>query len=413
MVGGITFLAFSANIVNAADSYQLHRFEKHHLAGEFFSEGAAIGDFNKDGHGDIVAGPFWFAGPDFTERHVYYEPKPFDPLGYSNNFFAFAQDINRDGWDDILILGFPGADGSWYANPRGEPGMWERHQVVDVVDNESPTFADITGDGQPEIICSQDGYYGYASPNWNHPELPWKFIRVSDQSAGGRFTHGLGIGDVNNDGRMDLIETNGWWEQPATPTTDGQWTAHKWPFSRGAAQMYAYDVNGDGLNDVVTSLEAHGYGLVWHEQKPSTGNASPEFVTHVIMGRETSESPYGLKFSQLHAVDLVDMDGDGLKDIVTGKRHWAHGPNGDAEPNAPAVLYWFKLQRGKDGAVDWVPYQIDADSGIGTQVLAGDINGDSLPDVVVGNKKGIFVHIHRCEDVSQADWAAAQPQRVQ
>jgi hypothetical protein len=114
-------------------------------------------------------------------------------------------------------------------------------------------------------------------------------------------------------------------------------------------------------------------------------------------------------FSQLHAVDLIDMDGDGLKDIVTGKRFWAHGSSGDAEPNAPAVLYCFKLVRGKDKSVDFIPYKIDDDSGIGTQVVARDINSDKLPDIVVGNKKGTFVFLHEKKKVSKEEWERAQP----
>ena len=49
------------------------------------------------------------------------------------------------------------------------------------------------------------------------------------------------------------------------------------------------------------------------------------------MGKEP-ENKYGVKFSELHAIDLVDMDGDGLKDIVTGKRFWSHGRIGRSGP---------------------------------------------------------------------------------
>ena len=127
------------------------------------------------------------------------------------------------------------------------------------------------------------------------------------------------------------------------------------------------------------------------------------------MNKDPKDNKYGVKFSQLHAIDLVDMDGDGLMDIVTGKRFWAHGPTGDVEPGAPAVLYWFKLVRGADKSVDFIPYLIDSDSGIGTQVQAADVNGDGLNDVVVGNKKGTFVHLHSTKQVSREEWEKAQP----
>jgi hypothetical protein len=178
----------------------------------------------------------------------------------------------------------------------------------------------------------------------------------------------------------------------------------------GGAQMYVYDVNEDGLNDVITSLTAHGYGLAWYEQTKN-GKGEIDFKQHIILNNEAKPNDYGVSFSQLHAVDLVDMDGDGLKDIVTGKRFWAHGNHGDAEPNAPAVLYWFQLAHNKDKSVNFVPHQIDDDSGIGTQVLASDFNGDKLPDIVVGNKKGTFVHVHQKKKVSKKEWEAAQPKR--
>ncbi len=411
-----------------AQSFTLHAFEKVRLTDRFWSEGATFGDFNKDGNQDVASGPYWWEGPTFSARHTFYpdnrgwQKKHPDgsiqtiqgfegALGtkntYSRNFLAFAHDFNADGWDDILILGFPGEESAWHENPQGASGYWTRHIILDVTDNESPTFADLTGDGRPEIICSSGGHYGYASPDWKHPEKPWKFRPVTPKGPWQRFTHGMGIGDVNNDGHMDLLAKEGWWEQPAGLEGDPAWKHHPYPFSPGGgAQMYAYDVDGDGDNDVITSIAAHGYGLAWYENIPTPEGIS--FENHTFMNKEASENRYGVSFSQLHAIDLIDMDGDGLKDIITGKRFWAHGPNGDAEPNAPAVLYWFKLDR-NDKGVDFIPHLIDDNSGIGTQVMAKDIDGDGYPELVVGNKKGTFVHRHLVQEVDRDTWMRAQP----
>jgi hypothetical protein len=422
--------ALSVSLSTFAADYTVHTWKKIQLSDLFWSEGANIGDFNKDGKMDVVSGPYWWEGPDFKVRHEYYPAAKSWKLGpiskitiagfegalghnntYSDNFFAFSYDFNKDGWDDILIYGFPGLDASWYENPQGKQNdngseHWKRHKVFNVVDNESPHWGDITGDGKPEIVCNSAGTFGYAEPDWSDPAKPWKWNAVTPMMGWQRFTHGMGFGDVNGDGKADMLEAGGWWEN----TGSAEWKKHAAKFGRGGAQMYVYDVNGDGLNDVITSIEAHGYGLSWFQQKRDGGEIS--FVENAFVGKTAKDNKYGVVFSQLHAVDLVDMDGDGLKDIVTGKRFWAHGAHGDADPNGAAVVYWFKLVRNPDGSVEWLPYLIDNNSGVGTQVVAADVNGDKLPDVIVGNKNGTFVHIHGVKNATKEEWEKAQPKPV-
>jgi len=142
------------------------------LDGLYYSEGATSGDFNQDGHVDVASGPLWFEGPNFTVPHRFYHQEPFDQLNYANNFLAVTDDFNGDGWDDILVVGFPGEDTSWFENPQVADRYWPRHQVMDTVDNESPTYVDLTGDGRGEIVCSVAGYFGFAEVNREAAERP-------------------------------------------------------------------------------------------------------------------------------------------------------------------------------------------------------------------------------------------------
>jgi putative heme-binding domain-containing protein len=347
-------------------------FRKVRLTDTFTSEGATFGDFNRDGKMDVASGPYWHEGPGFLKKHEIYEPKVYEKTGYSDNFLAFTHDFNGDGWMDVLVVGYPGRKTVWFENPQGREERWKRNVLFDVTDTESPGFADLTGDGVPELICATGGRLGYVT-------LDGKFHAVTPKAAYHRFTHGLGIGDVNGDGRADVLEAGGWWEQPKALVGDPEWTKHAVDFGKGGAQMFAYDVDGDGDNDVITSLDAHGYGLAWFEQ------TKEGFTKRIIDD---------VAFSQPHALALEDMDGDGLKDIVTGKRHWAHGPDKDPDPQGPAVLYWFQLTRRADG-VRYVPHLIDDASGVGTQVTVGEITGDKLSDVIVGNKLGTFLFLQK------------------
>jgi hypothetical protein len=385
----------------------MHEFERVQLTGLYYSEGVNAADVDNDGHMDVIYGPFWFAGPEFKTKHLIYKAFPQPREAYANHFFAWPHDFDGDGWTDILTAGFPGKPAQVYRNPGrdGHAAPWPRHEVFDWVSNESPHFAGLVDPDKPVLVCTRDGYFGYAEPDGKALVGKWTFHAISERIAPERFGHGLGVGDVNGDGRPDVLMKDGWFEQPEDPAR-GRWALHRAAFApRGGAEMHAYDVDGDGDNDVITSLAAHEFGLAWHEQTPGG------FKEHLIMGDRPGQNRYGVVFSELHSVQLADVDGDGLKDIVTGKTYWSHHKKSPMW-DAGAVVYWFKLARHRDG-VDWVPMRADGEAGVGRQVIVKDVNGDGLPDFLSGGMKGAHVLLHRKRAVSAEEWQAAQPRRLE
>ena len=157
--------------------------------------------------------------------------------------------------------------------------------------------------------------------------------------------------------------------------------------------MGVYDVNGDGLSDVVTALEAHGFGLVWHEQVREE-DGSIHFTLRNIMEGPSGENAGDVVFSEPHATAFADFDGDGLLDFLVGKRFWAHlDTYTDPDPHGAPVLYLYRASRNQDvpGGAEFVPELIHNRSGGGNTVLPMDINGDGYTDILTATIRGTFV----------------------
>ncbi len=357
------------------------RFRKIIVDKTFRSEGVAVGNINHDGKMDIFAGDVWYAAPDWKMHEIRTVGQYDGSKSYSQCFANFAQDINGDGWVDSIIIGYPGEPCWWYENPRNKPGHWKKRMVVDSACNETPIFTDLLGNRQPVLVFAvrPKGLMAWFSiPKNLEDKWDMHVIAGSDAPGTKRYGHGLGAGDVNGDGRNDVLVKEGWWQAPID-RTQRNWKFHPAKLGPDCANILVYDIDGDGDSDIITS-SAHNYGIWWFEQLPGTNGS--QFKQHVIYD----------KFSQPHAIILIDINGDGLKDLVTGKRYFAHQGK-DPGGREPAVLYWFELRRPQKGKVEFIPHKIDDNSGVGTQFEVVDMNKDGKWDIVTSNKKGVHVFL--------------------
>ena len=373
---------------------------------------------NRDGTPDIIAGPYVYLGPDFTEVREMYPPVAYNPtIEYPQiSMVNLAYDFTGDGWPDVLVMSGNAGNGTGtlYVNPKGQSRHWEKYVVIQPIGNEDTLLKDIDGDGKPEIIHAGNNTLQYSKPDPKNPIARWITKTISEPGPwGANIGHGLGIGDLTGDGRMEFLNAYGWWERPAAGSPQTLWTYHPQAFGRwghsqggaGGAEIGVYDVNGDGLNDVVTALEGHAFGLAWYEQKrDAKGQIS--FIEHIIMDSFLTKNAGDVTFTEPHATAYADMNGDGIPDIITGKRSMSHlfGYN-DPDPLGPPVLYVYKAVRTSKapGGAEFVPELIHNRSGVGSRLAVADLNGDGTPDIVTSGAYGTYVFFnkeHRAQKVS-------------
>ncbi|GAB4056071.1 FG-GAP repeat domain-containing protein [Spirosoma litoris] len=357
-------------------------FKKTTITRDFISEGVAVADLNKDGKMDIVAGYYWFEAPNWT-RHEMAPSRVFDPRKeYSESFLNLGMDVNQDGWDDVVIIDFPGKPGFWFENPKtSADGPWKKHILSDSmgIANESPGFIDIDGDGRLDILCGDKAkkQIVWLKAPVKPGDAEWQRFALSKENVPGTetFSHGIGYGDINKDGFNDVVVREGWFEGTADKKS-ANWVFHPADIGEPCSHMQIMDVNGDGKNDVV-SASAHALGIWWHEQVMDE-QGKINFKTH-LMSNTTA---------QTHSSIMTDLNGDGRKDYITGKRFLAHHGR-DPGDSDPGILLWFEFTPGK--APYYKEHVIDNDSGAGLNIVTHDMNGDRKPDIVIANKNGVFL----------------------
>lgn len=337
-----------------------------HQIGSDHSEGIAVMDVDEDGSLDVTSGSYWYKAPVFT-RHKFREALIHGE--FVANCGEFTIDVDRDGDLDIVSAAWMEDGIFWYENPREVGRTWKKHLITSSVKTEGLWLADIDGDGSQDLVVvhyvAQEVFYiSFAG------KTPTKH-RIGGKEGDG---HGVGVGDIDSDGKLDIVTTNGWYRQ--TDNSDNQW---EWlpEFELGATGfgIQVYDVNADGKNDLIYG-RGHSFGLFWNEQVEKGGNRT--WKQHLIDG----------SYSQLHNVHLADLNGDNQPEILAGKRYRGH--NGQ-DPGAyePLALFFYTIDR---TTVSFTRYPIAYNSaaGAGTQFVTVDFDGDGDKDILCAGKTGQY-----------------------
>ncbi|MCC6587118.1 MAG: VCBS repeat-containing protein [Bryobacterales bacterium] len=331
------------------------------------NETCAIADLNKDGKLDIISGENWFEAPKWI-KHKFREFHFAN--NYIDNFSDLAYDVDSDGWSDIVSCSWFSRQLVWWKNPGRTRMAWHPQPIEMGTNVEFSFLVDMDGDGKAREVLPQFGGPKAVTAWYEFKDGAWKRHLVSEKAYG----HGIGAGDVNKDGKIDVLTPAGWFEAP-------NWKFHPdWETKKALSFLYVTDVNGDGRNDIVSS-NAHDYGIFWLEQ-----GADGKFTERKIDDT----------WSQVHAITLTDLNKDGKPDLLAGKRYMAH----EHEPGAfePLGIYWYETimttpnPDAKPG-LQWVRHVIDFSTraGGGMQIPVADIDGDGDLDFAVGGKLGVFL----------------------
>ena len=366
----IVLMCGLANAVEPRLSFERQRI------GDTVFEACSVFDVDNDGHLDIVTGGVWYPGPDFTEKvkicDVDYVSE------YYDDFADYPLDVNGDGYLDIVTGGWFGKTLRWRENPQGRREEWTIHDIGEVGNIERGCFWDLNGDGFVEAVPNLPG----------NPFVVFQLVRDEQGRGTGKFNrydisplkqgHGLGHGDINGNGRGDLITANGWLECPEDPFT-GEWTWHpEFDFGGASVPILVHDMNADGMNDLIVG-QGHDYGLARYEQgRDADGNRT--WTKHDI---ETN-------LSQFHDMHLADLTKDGRPELITGKRWRAHNGN-DPGGNEPVGLYYYLLNDGQPQKMTIDFGEASQHSGTGIYLWATDINGNGWTDIVAPGKEGLYL----------------------
>lgn len=252
---------------------------------------------------------------------------------------------------------------------------WVRHVIAEGFPTQTVVAADFTGHGRTDVITAditpgRERIILYAAPDWKAVVL----------YSGIRTIYGVAM-DVNGDGKPDLVASRYhpglvyWLERPKDPLHDA-WDFHVVDDAAqggidGVHGLWAGDVDRDGKPDLIASSGqpkgAFPDSLVWFQIPPNPTKAV-KWDRYVIADRDAP----GLS----HYIGFGDVNGDMRPDVASAAKD---------SPGGNWFAWW---EQGKDPRKPWKKHLIAENQFGATNILISDVNGDGKPDFVVSKGHG-------------------------
>jgi len=390
---------------------------------------AGAGDVNGDGYDDVMVGAPYYdgSGVNVGRAYVFYGSASGPSLTAAwtadgeGSYHAFgatapAGDVNADGYADILVSAYnygPGTTLStgkaylYLGSPSGPSATadWTATGAAtsDYLGSSVAGAGDVNGDGYDDIAVGAPFYGGVntgrayvylGSASGPSSAADWTYTGGSYAGAG---TGVAGAGDVNGDGYDDLLVGSGY-DGIGPPcctgradlfygSASGLSTTPAWTGTGEATSNYyglsvasAGDVNGDGYGDILVGASNYAsVGRVYVYYGSATGPATTASWTSTGVA---SGDALGVAIAR-----AGDVDADGYDEVILGLQ--GYDPSSLTDAGAAWVYY------GSASGLGSTPWTVEGSatgSHLGASVAgAGDVNGDGLDDVIVGEDQRYYL----------------------
>ena len=317
-------------------------FRRHILNPDSEFSACAVIDVNGDGQPDIFSGGFWYEGPTW-KRH-----KTRDVQLIGNRYDDYSNlplDVDGDGWTDVISVNYRSRSLYWVRHPGPSLGEWTRHVIDTPGPSETGRLVDVNSDGQLDVLPDGTKFAAWYERSWEQQpdgtrEVKWTRHALPD----GMIAHGIGCGDIDGDGLNDLVSPKGWAEA-TIENGELTWIWHD-EFRRAA------DENLPPLTLPSPPLSCCAGG------REGASESAARLTPHRDCGT---------------LILVSDVDGDGDNDIIWGRGH-------------DTGLYWAEQSRDANDARSWTQHAIDTSWSQAHSLMLADIDGDGHDDLVTGKR---------------------------